>query len=224
MKMMRKSWICLVLVLFLTPIISGQELSRYRKFSLGTSLAALSKQIGQNSHQTNLIQQRPAVIQELTYWPVDIPSSADQVQPVSRILFSFYNGELYRMVVSYQQDAIKGLTEDDMVRAISAQYGTARRFYPEINLPTNDVYASTETIIARWEDSGNSIDLFRSSILNSFGLAVFSKSMDVQAEAAIAESLKLNKQEAPQKEIDLRKSESDKLETVRQKNIKTFRP
>jgi hypothetical protein len=224
MKMMRKSWICLVFILLSTPIISSQDLSRYRKFSLGTSLTALSKQIGQDPHRANLIQQRPAVIQELTYWPVDTPYSSVQVQPVSRILFSFYNGELYRMVVSYEQNAIQGLTEDDMVRAISARYGNATRFYPEINLPTKDVYASAETIIARWADSGSSIDLFHSSTLNSFGLAVFSKRLDVQAEAAIAESLKRNKQEAPQKEIDLRKSEADRMEIVRQKNIKTFRP
>jgi hypothetical protein len=224
MKIMRKSVVSLALVLLATPMISGQDLSRYRKFSLGTSLAALSKQIGQDSHQANLIQQSPAVIQELTYWPVDTPYSSVQVQPVSRILFSFYNGELYRMVVSYEQNAIEGLTEDDMVRAISARYGNATRFYPEINLPTKDVYASAETIIARWADSGSSIDLFHSSTLNSFGLAVFSKRLDVQAEAAIAESLKRNKQEAPQKEIDLRKSEADRMEIVRQKNIKTFRP
>jgi hypothetical protein len=70
---------------------------------------------------------------------------------VSQILFSFYNGELYRMVVTYDRDATEGLTDDDMVQAISARYGTATRLYPDINLPTNDVNASTEIVIARWE-------------------------------------------------------------------------
>jgi hypothetical protein len=109
-----------------------------------------------------------------------------------------------------------------MVKAISARYGTATRFYPEIDIQANDGFGPR--IIARWEDSGNSINLFRSSSLNSFGLAVFSKSIDVQAAAAIAESLKLDKEEAPQKEIDRRKSEADTLETARQKNMKSFRP
>ena len=224
MKIMRKSWICLVLVLFSAPIISGQDLSRYRKFLLGTSLADLSKQVGPYSHETTLAHQRPAVIQEMTFWPLSPSRSAVGLEPVSQILFSFCNGELYRIMVTYERDAIEGLTEEDMVQAISTQYGTATRFYPEINFPTNNVYASPEMIIARWEDSQNSVNLFRSTIRNSFGLAVFSKRLDAQAETAIAECVKLEKQEAPQKEMDRQKKEDDKLEAARQKNIETFRP
>ena len=223
MKMMRKSGISLILVLFLTPIISGQDLSMYRNFSLGTSLADLSKQVGPYSHETTLAHQRPAVIQEMTFWPLSSSRFAVGLEPVSQILFSFCNGELYRIAVTYDQDAVEGLTEEDMVQALSARYGTATRFYPEINFPTNGVYASTETVIARWEDSQNAVNLFRSTIRNSFGLAVFSKRLGAQAETAIAECVKLEKQEAPQKEMDRQKIEDDKLEVARQKNIETFR-
>ncbi|MGA7635449.1 MAG: hypothetical protein WCB00_00870, partial [Candidatus Acidiferrales bacterium] len=140
MKIIRKVAVSLALVLLLTPLISAQELSRYRKFALGTSLAALSKQIGQDPHQATLIHQSPAVIQELQYWPVETSYSAVPAEPVSQILFSFYNGELYRIAVTYDQNAIEGMTEDDMVRAVSARYGTGTRLYPEIDLPTHDPY------------------------------------------------------------------------------------
>ena len=93
------------------------------------------------------IHQRPAVIQELTFWTLNSSRSQEGVDPVSRILFSFYNGELYRIVVTYDRDAIAGLTDDDMVGAISARYGTATRLYPKINFPTNDLYESTETVM-----------------------------------------------------------------------------
>jgi len=76
MKMIRKLAISLALVLLMTPLISAQDLSRYRKFALGTSLAALSKQIGQDPHQATVIHQNPAVIQELKYWPVETSYSA----------------------------------------------------------------------------------------------------------------------------------------------------
>lgn len=224
MKIMYKFLICLGLVLFLTPIISGQDLSRYRKFSLGTSLADLSKQVGPYSHETTLAHQRPAVIQEMTFWPLSPSRSAVGLEPVSQILFSFCNGELYRIMVTYERDAIEGLTEEDMVQAISTQYGTATRFYPEINFPTNNVYASPEMIIARWGDSENAVNLLRSGDLTSYRLAVFSKRLDAQADAAIAESVRLDKQEAPQKEVDRQKKEADDLEATRQKNQKTFRP
>jgi hypothetical protein len=223
MKMMRKSWVFLALVLFSTPILSGQNLSTYRKFSLGASLASIAKQIGQDPGQANLIHQSPAVIQQLTYWPIPTSSYAARAESVSQILFTFYNGELYRIAVTYNGDATEGLTDDDMVQAISTRYGTARRFYPEIQLPTNDEYAPKETVVASWEDSGNSADLSRSESLNSFELDVFSNSLETKAQAATAESLKLEKHEAPQKEIDRQKSEADKLKVTRQKNIKAFR-
>jgi hypothetical protein len=223
MKMMRKSWIFLVLVLFSTPLLSGQNLSTYRKFSLGASLASISKQVGQDPGQAKLIHQSPAVIQQLTYWPIPTSLYASRAQSVSQILFSFYDGELYKIAVTYDGEATQGLTDDDMVQAISARYGTAKRFYPEIKLPTNDEYAPKETAIARWEDSGTSVDLSRSDSLNSFELTVFSNSLETKAEAAIVEALNLEKQEAPQKEVDRQKSEADKLEVARQKNIKAFR-
>jgi hypothetical protein len=224
MKMMRNMVVSLSLILLSAPLLFGQDLSKYRTFTLGTSLAELTKQVGPYSHWTTLTHKRPAAIQELTFWTLNSSGSPVGLDPVSQILFSFYNAELYRMVVTYDRDATRGLTDDDMVQAVSARYGTARRFYPEINLPTNDVYASTETVIARWEDSQNSVNLFRSSNQSSFRLAVFSKRLDARAQAAILESVKLENEEAPQKEIDWRKKEADELEVARQINQKTFRP
>ena len=227
MKMIRNIVVSLSMILLSTPLIFGQDLSKYRTFSLGTSLAELTKQVGPYSHWTTLIHKRPAAIQELTFWTLNSSRSPVGVEPVSQILFSFYDGELYRIVVTYDRDATKGLTEDDMVQAVSARYGAATRFYPEINLPTYDVFASTETVIARWEDSQNSVNLFRSSNQSPFLLAVFSKRLDARAKAAIIESEKLeklDKQEAPQVEIGRLKKEADEPAIVRQINQKTFRP
>jgi hypothetical protein len=223
MKMIRKVAISLAVVLLTTPLISAQDLARYRKFALGTSLAALAKQIGQDPHQATLIHQNPAVIQELKYWPVEASYSAVPSEP-SQILFSFYNGELYRIAVTYDQSAIEGMTEDDMVQAVSARYGTGTRLYPEIDFPAHDPYMSPEKMVARWEDPQSSVALFRANSSNSFGLVVSSKRLNAEAEAAIAESVKLDEEQAPQKEIDRQKKVADDLDTARQKNMKTFRP
>ena len=227
MKMIRNIVVSLSMILLSAPLIFGQDLSKYRTFSLGTSLAELTKQVGPYSHWTTLIHKRPAAIQELTFWTLSSSRSPVGVEPVSQILFSFYDGELYRIVVTYDRDATRGLTDDDMVQAVSVRYGTATRLYPEINLPTYDMFASTETVIARWEDSQNSVNLFRSSNQSPFLLAVFSKRLDARAKAAIIESEKLDKldkQEAPQVEIGRLKKEADELAIVRQINQKTFRP
>jgi hypothetical protein len=186
MKMIRNMVVALSLILLSAPLIYGQDLSKYGAFSLGTSLAELSKQVGPYSHYTTLIHQRPSAIQELTFWTLHSSRSPAGVYPVSQILFSFYNAALYRIVVTYDRYDTEGLTDDDMVQVVSARYGTATRLYPEISFsPTNYLDGST--------DSQNSVSLFRSTSRNSFGLAISSKRLDAQAEAAIFEFEKLEK-------------------------------
>jgi hypothetical protein len=224
MKMMRSVAVPLALILLSAPVIYGQDLSKYRNFSFGMSLVELSNQVDLKPLQTKLIHKRPAVIQELAWWPREPSGSSLQADSVWQVFFTFYNGELYRILVTYDRHATEGLTADDMVQALSAKYGTATRPDAQISFPTNELYRSTEKVIARWEDSQYSINLFRSGFLNSFGLVMFSKRLDGQAEAAIAESVKLEGREDLQKESERQKKEADNLEVARQKNRKTFRP
>ena len=224
MRMMRSVVVSLAMILFSAPVIYGQDLSKYRNFSFGMSLVELSNQVDLKPLQTKLIHKRPAVIQELAWWPREPSGSSLQADSVWQVFFTFYNGELYRILVTYDRHATDGLTAEDMVQALSVQYGTATRPDAQISFPTNELYRSTEKVIARWEDSQYSINLFRSGFLNSFALVMFSKRLDGQAKAAIAESANLEGQEDLQKEIERQRKEADNLEVARQKNRKTFRP
>ena len=224
MKIMRSVGISLIMILLSAPLVRGQDLSKYRDFSLGMSLPELSSQVYLRPLQTKLIQKHPAVIQELTCWPGGSSDYSRQTDSVGQIFFSFYNGELFRILVTYDHGATHGLTAEDMVQAISTKYGTPTRPVGEISFPTNELYRSTEKVIARWEDSQYSINLVRSRFLNSFALFMFSKRLDAQVEAAIAKSIELEVQEEPQKEIDRQKKETDGLEAAREKNRKIFRP
>src|SRR5713226_8898236 len=219
MKIVRSVGIPLVMILLSAPLIRGQDLSKYRGFSLGMSLPELSTQVDLRPLQTKVIQKHPAVIQEFNSSDYSL-----QADSVGQIFFSFYNGGLFRILVTYDRDATHGLTAEDMVQAISTKYGTATRPAGEISFPTNELYRSTQKVIARWEDSQYSINLVRSRFLNSFALVMFSKRLDAQADAAIAESIKLEGQGDPQKEIGRQKKETDDLEAARQKNRKIFRP
>jgi len=51
------------------------------------------------------------------------PGISYQSDTVEQILFSFYNGELYKISVTYDRSSTEGLTEEDMVKSISAKYG-----------------------------------------------------------------------------------------------------
>jgi len=224
MKIMRSVVVSLAMILLSAPVIHGQDLSKYRNFSFGTSLASVSKQIDRQPIQAEVIHQQPALIQELTWYPPQPYGSSRPAEPVEKILFSFCNGELYRMLVFYDSSAIKGLTDEDMIRAVSAKYGTATKPVADVNFPTNPSYRATEKVVARWEDSQYSFNLFRSSASNTFAIVMFDKRMDAQAGVSIAESVQLEQQEAPLKEAARVKKEHDALEVERQKNIRSLRP
>jgi hypothetical protein len=223
MKILSRGAIGLALIVLSAPLIHGQDLSKYRTFSLGMTLADISKQLAAQPADVAVVHEQPALIQELAWWPPAY-GSLRPTEPVTRILFSFYNGALYRMLVTYNDSAIKGLTADDMIQSISTTYGTATRPVTEISLPTNPSYETSEKVVARWEDSQYSLNLLRFSSQDTFAMLVFSKQADAQAAVSIAESVKLERQEAPQKEAAKVKKVADDLEGQRQKNIKTFRP
>jgi len=214
----------IVVILLSAPQLRAQDLSKYRNFSFGTTVADLSKQIDQKPANAAVLHERPALIQELTWWPPQPYGTLRPAEPVDQLLFSFYNGALYRMLVTYENSATKGLTDEDMIRVISAKYGLATRpVAAVVNFPMNPSYKATEKVIARWEDSQYSLNLFR-SYGDTFAMVMFTKQLDAQAGISIAESVKLGQQEAPQKEEARAKKTADDLEVERQKNIKTLRP
>ena len=49
MKIMRNVSIGLSAILFCAALVSAQDLSKYRQFSLGASLTEVSKQVGQRT-------------------------------------------------------------------------------------------------------------------------------------------------------------------------------
>ncbi len=211
------------------PLIYAQDLSRYREFQLGMNLLAVAKQADMKPSEARVIHQRPAVIQELEWRPPRSLGSSPQADPVSEVLFSFYNGELFRMVVNYDQYRTEGLTDEDMVEAISTKYGTATRPAAKIILFSSfQVYNDSEKVIARWEDAQYSFNLFRSSYQPTFGMLVFSKRLDALARAAIVEAIRLDEQEAPQREIERQKKQDAEDRAGQQKarvaNKPNFRP
>jgi hypothetical protein len=218
------------------PSIYSQDLSRYREFQFGTGLPAIAKQAHLKPLDARAIHQRPAVIQELTWEAQSLPSSSPGSDSVKNILFSFYNGELFRMVVIYDPDRIAGLTAEDIAEAVSAKYGTATRPVAEIILSSTNFYNGGEKIIsdrsekvlARWEDSQYSFNLYQPSYQSTFGMVMYSKRLDALARAAIVESVRLDDQEAPQRETERQKKKDEenrvRQEKARQVNKAPFRP
>jgi hypothetical protein len=221
---LRCSIICLSAFLLAASALRAQEFSKYRGFSLGADLATVLKQTDQKLADVNLIHPGPALFQEVTWWPPSLGGTTYRSDSVEQILFSFYNGTLYKMAVIYDEPSTEGLTAGDMEKSISAKYGAATTIASAADQSANAPYSGKGTVVASWEDPQYSFNLVRSSFTDRFGLIIYSKRANAEAELALVEALKLEKLSGPQKEADRQKKETDALEVARQKNQKTFRP
>jgi hypothetical protein len=211
-------------ILFLSAsAVAAQDLSKYRMFSLGSSVESVLKQTSMKTTDVKALHEHPALIQELAWWPPAGPGVAHRSDTAQQILFSFYNGELYKISVTYDRSAIEGLTEADMVQSLSGKYGAPTKASTESKLLGKNYSDTNSTIFATWENEQSSLSLVH-AYTDEFALLVVSKALGAQAEVAIAESAKLEEQQRPEKEAELRKKEAGELDTTRQKNKKSFQP
>ena len=224
MKTMRSAVLCFVALLLAAPGVRAQDFSKYRNFSLGTNLAAVLKHTDQRLVDVKATHDGSLLFQELSWRPASGIGVSYRSESVDELVLSFYKGELYKMVVTYERASTEGLTADDMVKSISAKYGPATSIALEIDAAANEQYAVRGKSVASWEDSQYSLNLVRSSFSSAFQLITYSKRMAAEADAALAQVVKVDELEAPQKTVERQKKEANAIELTRQKNQKSFRP
>jgi hypothetical protein len=211
-------------LLFVGPMLQAQGLSKYREFSLGTSLATVLKQTGKRLTDVSNTHVAPTLFQELTWWPPSLPGASYHSDSVEQVLFCFFNGELYKLAVTYDQGSTEGLTAEDLIKTISAKYGPPGSVALEPAATLNVGYDMQQRTIASWQDSDCSLNLVRTSTSGRFGLLIYSKRVNAEAELGLLEATKLEKEQAPAREAERQKKQIDASELIRQQNQKSFRP
>jgi len=187
-------------VMATTPASSAIDLSRYRVFEFGSSVVNVARLAG-ISAEPRVVHQRPEIIQELMWLPVSVASSDGAADSVRKVIFTFYNDQLSRIVVSYDRERTQGLTSEDLVEAVSAMYGVTTPLAQGITFQVIPP-ATQEKFVAQWEDPQYSVTLFRSSYLSTFGLVLLSKRLDGLAKVASAEAILQDDREAPEREVE----------------------
>ena len=191
--------------------VDAQDLSRYRAFDLGASVATVSAATGVASSEATVLHQRPALLQDLEWRPSRwiAGSTAESTDPVERIVFRFYNDRLFQLVVDYGRDRTEGMTDADMIAAISTAYGSINptRSPGRVQSP---VEIESGTPVARWADATNAVVLYRtSSYRQVYRLIVTNAGDATLARKGTTQALRRDEQEAPQREIARQKKERD---------------
>jgi hypothetical protein len=220
------------LSLSLTAHISwSQELSRYREFPLGASVASIVTLSATPGAEAKTLHQRPALLQSLEWRPSYFMSGSTtpQTDPVRQIAFSFYNDQLFRLVVEYDSQRTEGMTDADMIDAITAVYGAASK--PTIKadrIAAKQAALDVGTVVEQWGDAENSVVLSRALYGTGFRLVVTSRRLVALANTAEAQALRLDERDAPQRELAREKKDAENSRLVQEKarltNKAVFKP
>jgi hypothetical protein len=162
MKYGRVLRLCVAGIVCSTHGLDAQDFSRYRHFELGSDIATsrpFRPLEAVAASEVKTIHQRPAVLQDLEYRPSRwvAGSTAASNFPVEQIAFSFYNDQLFRIVVDYGHDRTEGMTgsrhDRDLGRLARGSHGRRERMAerrlaskPKPDRPSRD----GETASMRW--------------------------------------------------------------------------
>jgi len=224
---------CVLALTIVGNRLDAQDLSRYRAFELGTDLASVAALTGVASSAATTVHQRPVLSQDLEWRPSRWTPGTTSADSVEQIDFSFYSDRLFRIVVDYGHQRTEGMTDVDMIDAISAVYGPSVK--PSVKPTQGSVRVQSQietesgSPVARWADKEHAVVLYRnSSYREAFRLIVTDLAVaDLERKNAI-QAVRLDEQDAPQREIARQKKERDDAraaaEKARSENKGLFKP
>jgi hypothetical protein len=188
-----------------TVSLEAQSHSQYREFRLGSPLASVQKTSGVATADMKSLQRRPANIQELRWRPSE--RFNDRMMPTEsarEVIFTFYNDQLFKIVVDYDSQRTDGLTDADLIDAFSATYGVPvlQASSLRTNAPAGSTPLDGDTVVAQWSDADTSLTLVRGTYPKSLRLVMAVKATESLAQHAAAEAARLDREEAPQRELE----------------------
>jgi hypothetical protein len=207
--------------------VSAEDFSRYREFTLGSSVAAVTSVTRSADRDLKTVHSRPALVQEVTWQPrymTGLPV-ADRGS-INEIVFGFVDDRLFQMTVSYERTRTTGLTNADMIAALSEPYGAPMA--PSVRPRATSEVLDNAAVIAEWRQTDVHIALRRTRYNDSFSLVITSLSLDAVARKARASAVAMDTREAPEREAALAKKRADEQrhaeEQARTTNKEIFRP
>lgn len=204
----------------------GQAGAHYRDFQLGSDIASVAALTGLTASDVKIVHSRPAMLQELEWRRPYADSASD---PVQRIAFSFYNDQLFRLVVDYDRDRTEGMTDADMIEAISTMYGApVRTLAGATHGPSAIIDQEFGTRIAAWSTADYTAVLYLASYASGFKMVVTSFRLNALARTAAAQAIRLDEREAPKREGARQRQAAEDARAAKAKarlaNKATFKP
>jgi hypothetical protein len=170
--------------------LSGQDRLRYRTYALGDDLRSVTVQAKLSPPAATDRSQAFDAVQELR-WQARYVRRGDATagDPVERLIFSFYQERLFRIVVDYAAGRTAGMTEGDMVAAVSKIFGTPTRRMDPPAAVTSATGRPVAGVVAQWIVGDQSVALLTLQDGTTFRLILSSARNEALALLAGADSV-----------------------------------
>lgn len=215
-------------LVFSAPPLAAQDLSRYRDYVLDSSLASVIAATGADAGDVRVIHERPARIEELHWRPPMAGYGDGPVDPVRQAVFMFCDGALYQVQVDYDRFRTAGLSQADLIEALSAAYGKPAPVTARTRMTPPPGASTDSLVVARWESVEAVVTLLRDAYMEEFQLVVASKAAGTHAREASREAMRLDALDAPRRDADQRikdaAGERARRSKSRDANKAAFRP
>ena len=206
-------------------LVSAQGRPHYRSYAMGDDLWAIAERLGVPVPDGTATPAVAGGVQELQWHARFFPrGTAPAGDPVDRLVFSFFEHRLFRIVIDYAPDRTEGMTEADMVAAVSTLFGPpARR-----TLASSAATRTPEAVIARWIRGDQSVVLLAIQGRTAYRMVVVSTALEALARASGAREAPVDRPDWPS--IDAARARADIFgeeplrRRTRQANVASFVP
>ncbi len=202
--------------------------AHYRGVTLGDSLEAVVGRLKASSADIRAVQERPTPVRELTWRPAYRFGAGARVAPdsMAEMVLMFHHNRLARIVITYDRDRTRGMTDEDLRDALIGTYGAAM-LVPRSNAASAAAPTGPEAI-GRWGDADTTVVLWREPFPDRVKLTITAIGPDLAMQTAIADGVRLEATEGPTRDLARRVVEAAAVqaqeENARRGNKAAFKP
>lgn len=162
-------------------LLGAQSRHDYRAYRMGDDAMAIARQLGPPSTTATAPRVLGPVAELRWRAEYDRRGGTPSGDPVALLVFSFYEDQLFRIVIDYSSDRTEGMTEGDMVAAVSRVYGPpAKRTDPPTAVGLHP-RRPADSVVAQWTDGELQVALLAVRGQTAFRMIVASVPLEASA-------------------------------------------
>ena len=176
-----RTLIAALCIVFGATLPGAQAPPHYRTYRMGDDILAVSQQLGVPIPPA---PEAGGTVRELRWRADYVARGTKAADPVERLMFSFHDNQLFRIVIDYAPTRTDGMRAADVVAAVAKIYGSpTKRADPPVQVGLQPM-RPVDTVVAQWNDDDLHVALLQLDGRPAFRLIVASPLLQARARTA----------------------------------------